>query len=347
MFPIAALRGLIASKEQEKKLWNYIGPSIIQLNPNMFARLQTLDSLQIKILLKNSQYEWYDKGKTFTLENGGILFEGIIEEYHSHKAKAQENLDDSFISESEKGFEARTVKIKSYAFIYPSNVSYMAKSDIRLYSFPESLKESWFTFNPQILAEAFSILPGAQASMTGNNTLRGNQNTYLNKQKTHLLGISKGLAHKNPVQTFRQAAGKISDKNIPEYGLPPELQNHAGEGTIIPKGYTRAISKLESNPTKHNLDHKLTNLNEKGHETVTKGATKNLTGKKKEENTKENDKDEIDPKDVIIESSVSKELESTPDSREYSDSEDENEPDDEEDEDSEQESSVLQSKSER
>lgn len=51
-FPVSALREIITNKEQEMKIWNYIGPAIIHLSPDKFERLQELDPLQLKVLLK-------------------------------------------------------------------------------------------------------------------------------------------------------------------------------------------------------------------------------------------------------------------------------------------------------
>lgn len=76
-FPISVLKELLrGDSEKEQKIWNYIGPSIVYLNPDTFTRLQELDALQIKVLQKNSIYRQYEAGDLVTLENGGILFEG-------------------------------------------------------------------------------------------------------------------------------------------------------------------------------------------------------------------------------------------------------------------------------
>lgn len=117
----------------------------------------------------------------------------------------KDNESGSYLSESEKGFgNKHKAIIRSYRFVYPTLAKYRTKSEVRLYAFPPALKNSWLSFNPAVLAEAFSILPGANTSKSIGNTLRNH--SYMRKQKTILLGIPKELAHKNPVETFRRTS---------------------------------------------------------------------------------------------------------------------------------------------
>lgn len=236
---------MIVSKEQEKKLWNYIGPSIIQLDPDRFKRLKELDALQIKTLMKNSNYEWYDPGQTVKLENGGILFEGELEEIDGSNENL--NVDNLSAEGSEGEMKNRSIRIHSYAFIYPTTTIYRATKEIRLYAFPEVLRDSWLCFNPQVLNDAFSILPGAATSVHHQNTIRDKQNSIMRKQRTILLGIPKDLAHEDPLNTFR--AGAMGASNYQSYNLPAHLQDQLGAGTILPKGYTRVMSRLPNTHT--------------------------------------------------------------------------------------------------
>jgi len=242
MFPVSALRGLITDREQERKLWNYIGPSIIHLNPDKFERLQELDPLQIKILLKNSDYYIYEPDEIVTFENGGILFEGSLEERGDEKSE----FEDSVLSASEKGFGAKhKVKIRAFRFLYPTSSKYIAKDHCRLYSFPASLKDSWLSFNPQVLADAFSILPGANQQRSVRNTI-GRSGMSAKRQKTIMIGLPKDFTvnNQNPLQTFKQQrslARGIKSGN-PRFG--DGLESLQGENTIMPKGFTRAISRI-------------------------------------------------------------------------------------------------------
>jgi hypothetical protein len=123
--PISEFRKEIDSEEKEIKLWHYMGPSIIQLLPDSFSRLQQLTPIQMKALLKESKYSIYEKGQKISIDNGGILFEGTIEEKVAGGIDG--HMDSSLKSESEKGFDHRTIKIKAYAFIYPTESNYIAE----------------------------------------------------------------------------------------------------------------------------------------------------------------------------------------------------------------------------
>ena len=279
IFPISDLRRLLTSIDQEKKIWIYVGPSVIQLNPDLFTRLQHLDSLQIKLLLKNSDYWGYDKGEKIELKNGGILFEGTLEELTD---KNEENAEDnSLMSESEKGFDNRIIKIKAFAFIYPTDDTYVAKEEVRIFHFPEVLKDSWLSFNQQVFDDAFSVLPGAAATLQRQGTIRDRQNTLIKKQKTTLLGLPKGLAHNDPVQTFRQGRrGSISDRY--SYGLSQNMQGQIGEGTIMPKGYTKPLNKSSNDEERHHPIHRhMTEIHKNQEETKMK-TKENLENSREE-----------------------------------------------------------------
>lgn len=242
-FPISALLSLVRNKDQEKKLWNYIGPSIIQLNPKLFSRLQELDPLQINILLRNSDYKGYDTGDTFTLENGGILFEGIIEEYSSDSNQNKPN-NKKFGIESEEGTNKDSIQVKNYSFIYPSNSIYSATSDVRIYAFPAELKQAWFSPNPQILYDSFIQLPGAAVYMNYQNRYREGMKNRLNQEDALLLDIPKELASANPIQQFRNEFGRQKDHSIYTTQLLRDLESEMSENAIMPKGLASNMDKL-------------------------------------------------------------------------------------------------------
>ncbi|CAI2372737.1 unnamed protein product [Moneuplotes crassus] len=243
-FPISSFREMISDQEQERKLWGYIGPSIINLNPDKFERLQDFNGYQLKVLLKNSEYKSYEKGKILTFENGGILFEGWVEEVNEDdKGDDQE----SILSESEKGFGNRhKPKVKSYKFIYPTISKYKAKEHVCCFEFPKSLKESWLSFDPKVLFENFRDLPGALNTLT-KRTLR--QRTIRNKQKTHFLGVAKDLTHKDRVETIRKKS--MADLENEKEDEKENIENaqtkldfakeiDSTERSIIPKGFSKA-----------------------------------------------------------------------------------------------------------
>jgi len=119
---------MIKDIEQEKRLWFYIGPSIIDLNPDKFERLQEFTPNQLTVLLKNSKYGSYKSGDIIKLEHGGILFEGWLEEINEEE---EANEEESLLSESEKGFGNRhRPKVRSYKFIYPTMSKYKAKDNV-------------------------------------------------------------------------------------------------------------------------------------------------------------------------------------------------------------------------
>lgn len=140
------------------------------------------------------------------------------------------------------------VTIKSYRFIYPTLAKYRALNEVRLYALPAALKDSWLSFNPAVLAEIFSIFPGAN---TSRSILQGEHSKK--KTKTILLGIPKQLAHKDPVGTFRNRSLNRGF-SISKFG---NIQNNQGKvlqemdkfqinNTIIPKGTKRKITKVPS-----------------------------------------------------------------------------------------------------
>ncbi|CAI2372249.1 unnamed protein product [Moneuplotes crassus] len=252
--PISAFRGLITDRDQEKKIWNYIGPSIIQMNPDKFERLQELDFLQLKLLLKNSQYQCYEPGEIVKFPNGGILFEGSIEQItEDNKLENERN----YLSGSEEELGAHhKIKIKNYKFIYPIDTQYVAKDDVRCYNFPVEFKNSWLSFNTQVLMDAFSILPGAQNSRSMYATVR--QQAMQKKERTLLLGIPKELAHKDPVSTFRKKSVRPGIHSINKGGyirninLPHGLASEHGSYTILPKGYTKPLPPIIDKPKDEN-----------------------------------------------------------------------------------------------
>lgn len=242
-FPISSLLSIVRNKDQEKKLWNYIGPSIIHLNPKIFSRLQDLDPLQINILLKNSDYKGYESEDTFTIENGGILFEGILEEYSSD-AKQNKSNENGLMAESEREFDKQSIRATSYSFVYPSNSIYLAKSDVRLYAFPAALKQAWFSMNSQVLYEAFNQLPGAAVYMNYQSRYREGMKNKLNQDDALLLGLPKELTKANPIQLFRDEVGRKKDHSIYASKLLKDLESEMSEGAIMPKGLAGNIDKL-------------------------------------------------------------------------------------------------------
>lgn len=236
---------LIKSREQESKLWNYVGPAIIYLNPNMFNRLQDLDPLQIKGLLKESTYLQPEKGAKISLENGGILFEGILEEIFDYQEDAKYN-EESALSKSDLEFDRRRAFIRNYAFIYPNTSKYIVKSESRIYEFPSALKDTWLSFNPRVFAENINYLPSLQGhpSITMRNQAI---HTLRKKEKTTLLGIPKGLAHNDPVRTFREG-------RRPNRGELYRIQNQEEQDgkTILPKGFTRRMKTKLPNDVEKN-----------------------------------------------------------------------------------------------
>lgn len=245
IFPIEELIKLIKSREQESKLWNYVGPAIIYLNPNMFNRLQDLDPLQIKGLLKESTYLQPEKGAKISLENGGILFEGILEEIFDYQEDAKYN-EESALSKSDLEFDRRRAFIRNYAFIYPNTSKYIVKSESRIYEFPSALKDTWLSFNPRVFAENINYLPSLQGhpSITMRNQAI---HTLRKKEKTTLLGIPKGLAHNDPVRTFREG-------RRPNRGELYRIQNQEEQDgkTILPKGFTRRMKTKLPNDVEKN-----------------------------------------------------------------------------------------------
>ena len=102
---ISDLLKYITTKDQEIKIWYYIGPTIIYLNPSQFSKLAELETLQLKSLLLNSKYSWFEPNDKLTLENGAILFEGEI-------------IEISLISEEIKTGKEYTIKY----IIYKANL---------------------------------------------------------------------------------------------------------------------------------------------------------------------------------------------------------------------------------
>ena len=122
--------------------------------------------------------------------------------------------------------------------------------------------------------------------MRHQSTLRDKQATYLKKQKTTLLGIPKELAYNNPIQTYRGMSGNRGRQNLYAIGIPEGFQQQMREGTILPKGYTRLLSKLPP-VVEHHVDNKVTEMNKtkEEHKVNTKRA---LEDSKESENTSTN-----------------------------------------------------------
>jgi hypothetical protein len=137
---------------------------------------------------------------------------------------------------------------------------YIAKDSVRIYHFPQSLRESWLSFNPQMLVDAFSILPGVLNSVAG-YTLRQSQDTMMRKQRTLLLGIPKELVHQNPNNTIRgnTIRGRVGRmRQTGTSSTAVNLMEIDGEKiidhTIMPKGYTR---NLKDNIKINNIERKV------------------------------------------------------------------------------------------
>lgn len=286
VFPIAELLSFITTYEQERMLWLYIGPSIIYLNPNMFNKLQGLDPIQLKALLKESTYRQISKGEKFYLQNGGVLFEGQVEESFTSKSETDLRASD----EDENVYQdVRKAVIKNYAFIYPNSSRYTARTICRIFEFPESLREKWLAFNIRIFQEAIKGLP----SMIGGNASQTikEQSTIDRRQRTLLMGLPKGLANADSIKSITQNKAR---ENI--YKIDIQNLNYNDEGaTIIPKGYTKKVSRLPPVSTSPTEDEKNVKAQEENNQkTITKLDTRTLpiTMKPNEDDSSKDDDEE-------------------------------------------------------
>ena len=203
--------------------------------------------MQIKGLLKESTYHRYSKQEKIKLENGGILFEGALQEILSRE---DEQFEDSTHDENEEESVQKRGRVKAFSFIYPTSSTYWTKSECRIFEFPESLKDKWLSFNPNVFAETLNILPGF-ASYRGSRTFRSDAMNTINRQKSILLGIPRGLTVQNN-NNNKNKDGQRS--NFTERSLAYKVQeqpvNARHMDTILPKGYTRQISRF---PLQHQV----------------------------------------------------------------------------------------------
>jgi hypothetical protein len=334
--PISSLISLIQTTEQRDRIWRYIGPSLIRLNPEKFDRFQDLDPYQMKTVLKNSEYSDLQEQEKVEFPNGGILFEGEMEIYN----EKDHNEADINYNELDDGVGRRVIKVKSYAFIRPNPYTYMCRTTCCIYKFPESLRDPLMSYNNQLFVDAFNTLRGAQGSIA-KGTLRSKQDTLMKKQKTMLLGLPKNIAHIDPYQTFSAHKGRRQSIVAPQSsdGLPEGLFTNYGQNTIMPKGFKRTTTEGASLYRRDTIENKMTGLNKEEERNKTKGILKLENSKESDFSEEDESKEESEsssgnyshPKSAVRVNDVNLNIK-IPTAEAFSSSADQNEPLDEEDE---------------
>ena len=197
-FKISDLLKHVNTKQQEEKIWEYIGPAIIHLNPNTFPMFKELDVLEIKLLLKESLYETFEKGWTIELETGAILFEGSLERiYKNPRINTTESTESGEYASKKKDGS----KFENFAFIYPTSKSFEVLANCKLFRLPEDLKHSWNKFDHNVFSDKFQSLPAVKKQHFAKQSKK-NRDTRLKRQKTKQLHMPRDLARKERGKTF-------------------------------------------------------------------------------------------------------------------------------------------------
>ena len=99
------------------------------------------------------------------------------------------------------------------------------------------LKDKWLSFNPRVFSDALNVLPSIQGSAAQRSIVLQQQQSFMKKQKATLLGIPKGLAHPDPLKTFKEGR-RGSVTNMGSGTIRP------ADGTILPKGFRRSTTRM-------------------------------------------------------------------------------------------------------
>lgn len=196
--------------------------------------------MQIKGLLKESTYHRYSKQERIKLENGGILFEGALQEILSRE---DEQFEDSTQDENEEESIQKRGRVKAFSFIYPTSSTYWTKSECRIFELPESLRDKWLSFNPKVFAETLNIHPG-YGSYHGSRTFRSDAMNTINRQKSILLGIPKGLTAENSKHKNMEGQKSNFTERSQAYKVQEQPVDARKMDTILPKGYYRQVSRV-------------------------------------------------------------------------------------------------------
>lgn len=260
MFPIAELRKLIKTPEQEIKLWCYVGPSIFKLRPDQFSRFHDLTEREISALLLSSSYKSYEPNAEVKFATGGILIEGIVQKQLKDDEE-DSSVHSSVYGSDDEDAEERGLKFSS-CFIYPSDKNYIAKEECKVFHMPQSLKEGLLSLDPHVFSHAFHELPRVQYLDKHHKVQNHYQN--LKKEKTTLLGIPKQMAYDDPVEVFRDKRKAIQIK----YGRGGDKSMARGSSrkssrrnSIVPRGLVDSNKHIpfhNDNKGKSNKD--LTNI---------------------------------------------------------------------------------------
>ena len=210
-FWIKELCKRVNSREQERKLWYYIGPAIINLNEDEFPMFKELDVLEIKLLLKSSNYESYDKDLRISLEKGAILFEGKLKTHDSEE-----------------------LVISGPCLIYPSDKSFEVMKECKMFRLPEKLKDCWRDFDYEVFTNKFDSLSKVKQQHFYNSTQkrRATKSNIKRKQKMHL---PKSLTKGNEVDAKLTPSQMDIERSI-EKQVKGDFEKISAQGTILPKG---------------------------------------------------------------------------------------------------------------
>lgn len=232
-FPIASLRKLIKTKEQEIQLWCYVGLSIMKLRPDQFSKFHELNEKEVKALFQSCDYKIHKIDEEVRLENGGILIEGEIQKIL--KRDDDDSSNNSTYFDGRKHDERPKGMKYSYSMIFPTDRRYIARSECRIFHLPESLRDGLLSPDSAVFREAFQELP--KVKFLNRHNLPATPNQHYTQMKTELIGIPPQLAHEDPIS----AIGDTRMALVNKFGRGGD-KSIAGRESSVSGGRSRANS---------------------------------------------------------------------------------------------------------
>lgn len=121
-----------------------------------------------------------------------------------------------------------------------------------IFHLPESLKDGLISNNHEIFSHAFHSLP--KVSYLDKHHKIKDQHDLIKKEKTHLLGIPKQLAHDNPLDMFRSKHKALDKRYNIEDGAKSAAAHHSRLGSEHDDNQSAIMNNYDVNETQNILN---------------------------------------------------------------------------------------------